>query len=136
MHRSVVAADASSATASGAPVIVPAGAIPTRYEAFAVLLANGDLPLSAAEHCENVIGEDAGPAPTLGQWIAYNLSVLEDGAITLPVRCTPHAAGWECDVEFSVRNDPDNVLWRWGVRFVLHRDGTFDRTSVVCTGAG
>src|SRR5262245_7804812 len=82
---------------------------PTRFTTFRALLRASDLPLAKAAHCENVIGADAGKSPTLGDWVAYNLSVLENGALDLPASCTPDGSSFRCKVEFSVRNDGENT---------------------------
>lgn len=122
------------ATPQAAPL--PTHSAPTRFEVYRALLRSADLPLGRAKYCENVIGADAGPQPTLGDWVAYNLSVLENGEVTLPVSCKPDAGSWHCRVEFSLRHDPENVLWRWGVAFRLGPDRALDRASVSCIGAG
>jgi len=127
-------APASTQPAASASPAAPSR--PTRFQVYRALLAASDLPLRQAAHCDSVIGEDAGPNPTLGDWISYNLSVLEDGSVALPVQCSPEGAGQRCCVDFSLRNDAENVLWRWGVAFKLGADLTLDRASVECTGAG
>jgi hypothetical protein len=124
-----------------APVVTSAPAAPppaqkTRFEIFRALLVASDLPLAKARHCENVIGVDAGKTPTLGDWIAYNLSLMEKGALELPASCSAETKGQSCKVEFSVRNDAENVLWRWGVAFRLDGAGSVDRATVSCIGAG
>ncbi len=106
---------------------------PTRHELFRTLLAHASLPLRDAS-CKDVVPGVA--RPTLGDWIAYNLSVLERGQVSLPTRCEREASGWRCEVEFSVRDPKQELFWRWGVRFKLRADRGLLPASLVCTGAG
>ncbi|MFH2007619.1 MAG: hypothetical protein ABI333_13620 [bacterium] len=115
---------------------------PTRFELYQLLLAHQALPLSRAKHCEGVVAPKLREGPTLGDWVAYNLSLLHGGKVRLPRRCkrvgaTPSAAVWECDLEFSVVNPSTKLFWTWGVRLRV-RNSTRELVpgSVMCIGAG
>lgn len=120
----------------------PTTGAPTRFEIFAALLANAQLPLSLGRHCQGVVGAPLKRPPTLGDWVAYNLSVLEGGKVRLPASCTPAGTTtrgriWDCQVGFSVTNPKTQLFWTWGVRFQLrdHQRRLVPR-SLVCTGSG
>lgn len=127
---------------------------PTRFELYAVLMRHHDMLLSKARHCDQVVGVPLKRKPTLGDWVAYNLSLLKDGKVTLPTWCrllpvgpagaagvagAAGAAGvvWECQVGFSVVNPRIRVFWNWGVRFRLRNaDRRMVPKSLMCTGSG
>ena len=110
---------------------------PSRFDLFRLLMRQQALPLGRVSSCKGVV--PAVKAPTLGDWIAYNLSLLQRGAIELPASCRASEDGraWSCEVSFAVVNKKENVLWRWGVRFALRKsDRSLVPGSLVCTGAG
>jgi hypothetical protein len=118
------------------------GGAPTRFEIYAALLANAQLPLSTGRHCKGVVGAPLTRPPTLGDWIAYNLSVLEGGTVRLPAACRPATTPtrgrlWDCQVDFSVIHPKAQLFWTWGVRFQLrdHQRRLVSR-SLMCTGSG
>ena len=113
--------------------------MPARFEVYAALLAARDTPLSAGQACDGVVGVELGRPPLLGDWIAYNLSVLEEAPVALPVECRAaegHAGEWECDVTFQAGQGGESP-WSWGVRVrVRDSDGSVVPGSLMCTGAG
>ena len=115
----------------------------SRFEVYSSLRANASLPLSRGEHCNDVGGGQLQRAPTLGDWLAWNLNVLdeadEDGPITLPLSCRAaegHAGEWECEVWFSAGQGGESP-WHWGVRARFRdADASLVDGSLMCTGAG
>jgi len=109
---------------------------PTRAELFLLVSANADVPLASGQHCADVIGVDLDHDPLLGDWIAYNLSVLEAPPITLPAGCEDAGETWFCHVEFSADAEGESP-WRWGVRFSIDKtDRRPVPDSLICSGAG
>jgi hypothetical protein len=115
----------------------------TRFEAYSALFAQSSLPLSQGEHCNDVVGVRLQRAATLGDWLAYNLQVVDEmrteGAISLPFTCAAaegHPSEWECTIEFSAGGDGESP-WRWGVRARFRdADASLVTDSLLCTGAG
>jgi len=60
---------------------------PTRFELYHLLLRHRALPLARAKQCAGVVAPKLRRPPTLGDWVAYNLSLLQGGAVRLPVQC-------------------------------------------------
>lgn len=102
-------------------------------ELFRIVMGLAALPLSSGAHCDGVM--DASAEATVADWIAYNLAILENGAISLPSRCQREGDGWRCSVEFSVVNPDEQVFWRWGIRIDV-QSGVFVPGSLMCIGAG
>src|SRR5690349_12909377 len=137
----------SSATPTPPPSTVPspgrASGPLSRFEVYTALLAQSSLPLSQGEHCDGVVGGTLQRPPTLGDWIAWNLNVLdeadEEGPITLPLECRAaegHAGEWECDARFDAGQGGESP-WSWGVRARFRdADASLVAGSLVCTGAG
>lgn len=119
-----------------APDDLPAGA-PSRMSIYRQLLQRAATPLSEGEHCEGVVATpEPIDAPTLGDWLAYNLSVLTEAeAISLPVSCRRAEAGWTCTVEFSACHSKTNLFWNWGVKIHLDAEGKLG-PDFACIGAG
>ena len=129
-------ADRGAPAASTAPSATPAGP-PTRFEIYQLLFRERDLPLARGQHCSGVVGAALDHAPTLGDWIAYNLSVLDEGEIHLPAACRPSrsaGAAWDCEVQFQAAGGESP--WSWGVRFRLRPDRVLVPGSLACTGGG
>lgn len=142
----LVACGSSGAPPPPAPVPAPAPAprprasgMPARFEVYAALLAARDTPLADVPSCEGVVGVELGRPAVLGDWIAYNLSVLEEAPVSLPVECRAvpgRAAEWECDVTFQAGQGGESP-WSWGVRVRMRdSDATVVPGSLMCTGAG
>lgn len=106
---------------------------PGRLELFQILMRLADKPLSDGAHCDGVMDESA--TATVGDWLAYNLSLLENGTISLPTSCERMTDRWRCMAEFSVVNPDDGVFWRWGVRVDVRAGAALEKT-LMCTGAG
>jgi hypothetical protein len=115
----------------------------TRFEVYTALIAQASLPLSRGEHCSDVVGVELRREATLGDWIAYNLHVLDEaddeGAITLPVECHAaegHAGEWECTTEFRAGQGGESP-WNWGIRARFRdTDAALVEGSLLCTGSG
>jgi hypothetical protein len=134
---------APPASEPSTPASPRASGPPSRFEVYRAFLAEHATPLSEGESCDGVVGVELARAPTLGDWIAYNLSVVdevdEDGAITLPVEChaaEAHEGEWDCTVEFAAGQGGESP-WKWGVRGrIRDADGTLVARSWSCVGAG
>jgi hypothetical protein len=128
---------ASPAAAAPASAISRSTATPSRFELYQLLFRHGDLPLSRGKYCEGVVGVELERAPTLGDWIAFNLSVLAESArdVRLPASCRRRRnRGWECAVEFQAAGG--ETPWSWGVRFRVGLDRDLVAGSLTCLGAG
>ncbi|MBI5486635.1 MAG: hypothetical protein HY905_04840 [Deltaproteobacteria bacterium] len=110
---------------------------PDRREVFAVLARASGVSLAGNPSCDGVVPEVA--APTLADWVDYNLSVLEGDQIQIGAECVAaDAAGeWQCDVTFHADFADSPDPWTWGVRFRLRdSDRSLVEDSILCTGAG
>jgi hypothetical protein len=109
---------------------------PTRAELFLLLSENSDVPLTEGQHCADVVGVELARPARLGDWIAFNLSVLEEDPIAIPAECEDDGDTWRCRVEFSTGAGGESP-WTWGVAFSVRKS---DRRpvpdSLLCTGAG
>lgn len=116
---------------------------PSRFEVYRAFLAEQATPLTDGGSCDGVVGVELSRPPTLGDWIAYNLSVVddvdEDGPITLPTECHAaegHEGEWQCTMEFAAGQGGESP-WKWGVRGrIRDADGTLVARSWSCVGAG
>lgn len=111
--------------------------MPDRREVFALLSRASDVSLVGNPSCDGVVPEN--DAPTLGDWVGYNLSVLEGERVWLDAECvaaeTPDE--WRCDVTFHAEFDDSPDPWSWGVRFRMREtDRSLVPDSLLCTGAG
>lgn len=116
---------------------------PTRFHVYRALVKRADLPLAPISSCGSVLQGIVERDATLGDWIAYNLSLLEGQPIQLPVVCreTKSKNRWSCEVTFVKGNERSKSPWSWGVRAVLSakdggKDWQLDAETMTCTGAG
>jgi len=110
---------------------------PDRREVFALLARASGVSLVGNGSCDGVVPEVA--APTLADWVDYNLSVLEGDQIRIDAECAQADAPgeWQCDVTFHADFADSPDPWTWGVRFRLRdSDRSLVQDSIICTGAG
>jgi hypothetical protein len=129
---------ASPPAASGSVVsgLERSGA-PDWREIFAVLARASGASLAANASCDGVVPEV--DAPTLADWVGYNLSVLEGEQVHIDAACAVAdiPGEWQCDVMFRARFADSPDPWSWGVRFRLRdADRSLVEDSLLCTGAG
>ena len=121
-------ADTAKKLAATAP-----GDEPTRAGLFRIVLGLAEMPLRDGAHCDGVM--DDSDTADVGDWLAYNLALMKNGAIELPTRCERESESWRCVLEFSVQNPEEEVFWKWGVRIDV-RGGAYVPGSLMCTGSG
>jgi hypothetical protein len=130
---------ATTVTAIGlSPTPAFATESPSRFEVLAAIARASNTLLVRGEACDDVIGEPV-RRPTLGDWIAYNLSLFE-GPSDIVVECEPdgrRAGRFSCEVTFRTDQGGESP-WAWGVRASVERRAGRVRLvgPFMCTGAG
>lgn len=109
---------------------------PSAKDALRLVFHNAALPLPDDASCRDV--DTSGlPNPTLGDWLAGILAVLEPAPGTSGViaRCDGPLGALSCQVHLSRQSGEE--VWRWGVRFTADgRSGLVDPASIVCDASG
>jgi hypothetical protein len=137
MARRTLVLALAGAFATTAALADPPSA-PSRFDVLAALQKAARVPLARGQACRDVVGAPV-HRPTLGDWIAYNLSLFE-GPSTIAIECRPASgrAVFECDVEFRTEQGTESP-WSWGVRARFRRQGGTVRMvpgDFTCIGAG